>query len=76
MEICTVKYFYFIILIYRNTLPNSRVRRAGGIYRRYWILLFVLIAIVVVLVLLSGRDVDEESPFAFKDEDRRILQKN
>ncbi|KAI5633050.1 zinc finger protein-like 1 [Phthorimaea operculella] len=60
-----------------NSLPSSRVRRAGGIYRRYWIMLFVLIAVVVVLVLLSRRDVDDDNPFAFQhDEDGRILQKN
>lgn len=61
----------------RNSLPSSRVRRAGGIYRRYWIMLFVLIAIIVVLVLLSRRDVDDENPFAFiQDDNQRVLQKN
>ncbi|CAG9789405.1 unnamed protein product [Diatraea saccharalis] len=69
--------FAWISRWWKNTLPSSRVRRAGGIYRRYWILLFIVIAVVVVLILLSGRGVDDESPFAFmKDEDRRILQKN
>lgn len=69
--------FAWISRWWKNTLPSSRVHRAGGIYRRYWLLLFVLIAVVIVLILLSHREVDDESPFAFvKDEDRRVLQKN
>ncbi|XP_004923340.1 zinc finger protein-like 1 homolog [Bombyx mandarina] len=60
-----------------NSLPSSRVRRAGGIYKRYWILLFIIIVVLVVLLLLSHRDVDDQNPFGFiQDEDRRILQKN
>ncbi|KAI8424927.1 hypothetical protein MSG28_006839 [Choristoneura fumiferana] len=62
---------------WKNTLPSSRVRRAGGIYKRYWILLFVILAVIIVLLVLSHRDVDEESPFGFnQDEEHRILQKN
>ncbi|XP_061721744.1 zinc finger protein-like 1 [Cydia pomonella] len=69
--------FAWISRWWKNTLPFSRVRRAGGIYRRYWILLFVIIAVVIVLLVLSHRDVDEENPFGFiQDEDHRILQKN
>nr|XP_049704746.1 zinc finger protein-like 1 homolog isoform X2 [Helicoverpa armigera] len=69
--------FAWISRWWKNSLPSSRVRRAGGIYRRYWIMLFVLIAVIVVLVLLSRRDVDEENPFGFiQDDNKRVLQKN
>ncbi|XP_034834083.1 zinc finger protein-like 1 homolog [Maniola hyperantus] len=69
--------FAWISRWWKNTLPSSRVRGAGGIYRRYWIMLFVLIAILVVLFLLSHRDVDDDNPFgSIQDDDRRILQKN
>ncbi|KAJ0173549.1 hypothetical protein K1T71_010698 [Dendrolimus kikuchii] len=69
--------FAWISRWWKNTLPSSRVRRAGGIYRRYWILLFIIIATVVVLLVLSHRQIDEENPFGFiQDDDRRILQKN
>ncbi|CAG4954273.1 unnamed protein product [Parnassius apollo] len=69
--------FAWINRWWKNTLPTSRVRRAGGIYRRYWILLFVLIAVIIILLLLSHRDVDEDTPFGFVQvEDGRILQKN
>ncbi|CAG9565579.1 unnamed protein product [Danaus chrysippus] len=62
---------------WKNTLPASRVRRAGGIYRRYWIMLFVLIAVVLILILLSHRDIDNDDPFgSIQDDDRRVLQKN
>ncbi|XP_013171061.1 PREDICTED: zinc finger protein-like 1 homolog [Papilio xuthus] len=62
---------------WKNTLPSSRIRRAGGLYRRYWIMLFVLIVVIVILVLLSHRDVDEENPFGvIHDDGHRILQKN
>ncbi|XP_013183670.2 zinc finger protein-like 1 homolog [Amyelois transitella] len=69
--------FAWISRWWKNTLPSSRVRRAGGIYRRYWILLFVLIAVMVILLVLSHRDVTEENPFGYiQDDDRMILQKN
>ncbi|XP_059053321.1 zinc finger protein-like 1 homolog [Achroia grisella] len=69
--------FAWISRWWKNTLPSSRVRRAGGIYRRYWILLFAVIAIVVILLLLSHREVSEENPFGYiQDDDRMILQKN
>ncbi|XP_049877994.1 zinc finger protein-like 1 homolog [Pectinophora gossypiella] len=69
--------FAWISRWWKNTLPSSRVRRAGGIYRRYWVILFIIIAVIVFLVVLSQRDVDEENPFGYAHEDdRRILQKN
>ncbi|KAL4717908.1 hypothetical protein ACJJTC_001326 [Scirpophaga incertulas] len=69
--------FAWISRWWKNNLPSSRVRRAGGIFRRYWIILLILIAIGIILILLSNRDVDTESPFAYvKEDDRRILQKN
>lgn len=69
--------FAWISRWWKNSLPSSRVRRAGGIYRRYWIMLFIFIAVIVTLVVLSRRDVDEENPFGIiNDEDKRILQKN
>ncbi|CAH2245081.1 zinc finger protein-like 1 homolog [Pararge aegeria] len=69
--------FAWISRWWKNTLPSSHARRVGGIYRRYWIMLFVLIAVLVVLLLLSHRDVDDDDPFgSIQDDDRRILQKN
>lgn len=69
--------FAWISRWWKNTLPSSRVRRAGGIYRRYWILLFIILAVVVVILMLSHRQIDEENPFGFiQDDDRRMLQKN
>ncbi|KAG6455441.1 hypothetical protein O3G_MSEX009236 [Manduca sexta] len=69
--------FAWISRWWKNTLPSSRVRRAGGIYRRYWILLLVLLIVIMLLLLLSHREMSEESPFAYvEDDDRRILQKN
>lgn len=69
--------FAWISRWWKNSLPSSRVRRAGGIYKRYWIMLFAIIALVIILLLLSHRDVDIDSPFgSIQDDDRRILQKN
>lgn len=65
-----------IYIFFRNTLPSSRVRRAGSIHRRYWIMLLVFVAIIVLL-LLSHRNVEDDNPFgSILDDDRRILQKN
>ncbi|XP_050353821.1 zinc finger protein-like 1 homolog [Nymphalis io] len=69
--------FAWISRWWKNSLPASRVRRAGGIYKRYWIMLFVIITLVIILLLLSHRDVDINSPFgSIQDDDKRILQKN
>ncbi|KOB64479.1 putative zinc finger like protein 1 isoform 1 [Operophtera brumata] len=62
--------------ISRNSLPSSRVR-TGGIFRRYWLLIFVVIALLTILLLLSHRGVDDENPFGIiQEDDSRILQKN
>ncbi|XP_047512075.1 zinc finger protein-like 1 homolog [Pieris napi] len=69
--------FAWISRWWKNSLPSSRNRRGGGIYKRYWIALFAIVILVIVLWLLSNRGVDDENPFGgIQDDDRRILQKN
>lgn len=60
---------------WKNTIPTTRVRKAGGIYRRYYILLFAIVVGLTVLFILSQRKVDEDDPFrTFQHEG--IVQKN
>ncbi|KAG7297860.1 hypothetical protein JYU34_018612 [Plutella xylostella] len=69
--------FAWINRWWKNSLPGSRVRRAGGIYRRYWIIFGLFVVALVALLLLSQRDVNDDNPFGvIYDENRRILQKN
>ncbi|GBP70054.1 Zinc finger protein-like 1 [Eumeta japonica] len=69
--------FAWVSRWWKNSLPSSRVRRTGGIYKRYWIMLFVIVIVVVVLVMIGHREVDAEDPFgALQDDQKRILQKN
>ncbi|XP_050675004.1 zinc finger protein-like 1 homolog [Leptidea sinapis] len=69
--------FAWISRWWKNTLPSSRIRRTGGLCRRYWIAVFLIIAVILVLFVLSDRGVDEESPFSnIQDQDSIILQKN
>ncbi|CAK1550465.1 unnamed protein product [Leptosia nina] len=69
--------FAWISRWWKNSLPSSRIRRSGGIYKRYWIALIIVFVLLTILWLLSKRDVDDVNPFGgIEDDDRRILQKN